>query len=134
MYLFQPNVPLPIYQRQNLPTIHGIAWVPRRYPKQRSIDVDWQAQSTLYFLNEDQEIIYLSSPNAKESDGPAPIVLENAATDLIHYTTFGTYATKSVTDKQTVTRQNGPLVLGNNEKTTVKAVSRLFFITVRDVV
>lgn len=54
VHLFQPNVPLPIYQRRNLPKLYGIAWIPRRQPKQRSINLDWQAQSTLYFLTEDQ--------------------------------------------------------------------------------
>lgn len=54
VHIFQPNVPLPIYQRHNMPQLYGMAWIPRRYPKQRSINLDWQAQSTLYFLTEDQ--------------------------------------------------------------------------------
>ncbi|XP_065358033.1 WD repeat-containing protein 75 [Calliphora vicina] len=122
LHLFQPNVPLPIYQRRNVPNVYGIAWIPRRYPKQRSINLDWQAQSTLYFLNENQQIIYLSSPNEQHSDVAAPIAFDNAATDSINYTTFGTYATKAVSDKQTASRQNGPLVLGNSDKTAVKAL------------
>ncbi|KAI8125741.1 WD repeat-containing protein 75 [Lucilia cuprina] len=123
LHLFQPNVPLPIYQRRNIPNVYGIAWIPRRYPKQRSINLDWQAHSTLYFLNEEQEIVYLSSPNDnKQFDTPAPIVFDNAAKESIHYTTFGTYATKAVNEKQNVSRQNGPLVLGNNDKTAVKAL------------
>lgn len=54
MYIFQPNVPLSIYQRRNLPRLYGAAWLPRRHPKNRSVVVDWQALSTLYFLTEEQ--------------------------------------------------------------------------------
>lgn len=122
LHLFQPNVPLPIYQRRNLPNLFGIAWIPRRYPKQRSINLDWQAQSTLYFLTENQEIIFLSSPNEPQSDVPASITFDNVATDSIRYSTFGTYATKNVTDKQSSSRSSGPLVLGNSNKTAVKAL------------
>lgn len=78
----------------------------------------------MYFLTEDQEIVYLTSPNDTQSDVPAPIVFNKAATDSIQYTTFGTFATKAVTDKQTTTHQSGPLVLGHNDKTAIKAVSQ----------
>lgn len=51
-----------------------------------------------------------------------PVVLNNAATESMRYSTFGTYAVKSVAEKQTSGRQSGPLVLGNSDKTAVKAV------------
>ncbi|XP_075153172.1 WD repeat-containing protein l(2)05287 [Haematobia irritans] len=122
LHIFQPNVPLPIYQRHNIPQLHGMAWIPRRYPKQRSINLDWQAQSTLYFLTDDQKIVYLSSPTEKEADVPTPIVFNNFASETMRYSTFGTYAVKSNTEKQISSRQSGPLVLGNADKTAVKAL------------
>uniref|UniRef100_A0A1I8Q2P4 WD repeat-containing protein 75 second beta-propeller domain-containing protein n=1 Tax=Stomoxys calcitrans TaxID=35570 RepID=A0A1I8Q2P4_STOCA len=122
LHIFQPNVPLPIYQRRNMPKLHGMAWIPRRYPKQRSLNLDWQAQSTLYFLTDDQHIIYLSSPREKQPDAPTPVVFDNVASELMQYTTFGTYAVKSTIEKQASNRQSGPLVLGNSDRTAVKAL------------
>ncbi|XP_073826744.1 WD repeat-containing protein l(2)05287 isoform X2 [Musca autumnalis] len=123
LHIFQPNVPLPIYQRRNMPQLYGMAWIPRRYPKQRSINLDWQAQSTLYFLTEDQKILYLCSPTEKHLDIPPPVVFTKAASASAHLSTFGTFAVKSVTETQSVTnRQSGPLVLGNSDKTAVKAL------------
>ncbi|XP_061398990.1 WD repeat-containing protein 75 [Musca vetustissima] len=126
LHIFQPNVPLPIYQRRNMPQLYGMAWIPRRYPKQRSLNLDWQAQSTLYFLTEDQKIIYLNSPTEKHMDIPPPIVFNKAAATSAHFSTFGSYAIKSITETQgSGNRQSGPLVLGNSDKTAVKTVSQL---------
>uniref|UniRef100_A0A1A9ZPX0 WD repeat-containing protein 75 second beta-propeller domain-containing protein n=1 Tax=Glossina pallidipes TaxID=7398 RepID=A0A1A9ZPX0_GLOPL len=121
LHIFQPNVPLPIYQRFNIPKLYGIAWIPRRHPKNRSINVDWQAQSTLYFLTQTQEVKYLVHPNEKQDIEP-PIVFDNVATPSLQYTTFGTFATKSIVERPTNTnRYTGPLLIGNSERTAVQA-------------
>lgn len=54
LYVFLPGTPLPLYQRRIEPRIHGITWIPRRFPKARSLTVDWQASTELYFLSEKQ--------------------------------------------------------------------------------
>lgn len=54
LYVFLPSTPLPLYQRQIEPRIHGITWIPRRFPKARSLTIDWQASTELYFLSEKQ--------------------------------------------------------------------------------
>lgn len=54
LYVFLPNTPIPLYQRKNLPKVHGLAWIPRRHPKNRSLTVDWQTSTELYFLSEKQ--------------------------------------------------------------------------------
>lgn len=54
LYVFLPGTPLPLYQRRIEPRIHGITWIPRRFPKARSLTIDWQASTELYFLSEKQ--------------------------------------------------------------------------------
>lgn len=54
MYVFLPSNPYPIYQRKDLPKIEGAVWLPKRHPKQQSLDVDWQAISQLIFLSREQ--------------------------------------------------------------------------------
>ncbi|XP_004524794.1 WD repeat-containing protein 75 [Ceratitis capitata] len=123
LYVFQPNVPLPIYQRRNLPRLYDAVWLPRRHPKNRSINVDWQAQSTLYFLTEDQEIYYLGIPDSVDDDAPPPITFTNPVKQAMQYSTFGTFATQQHSDMQSSTRQSiGPLVVGNSSKTAVKSL------------
>ncbi|XP_067622808.1 uncharacterized protein l(2)05287 [Eurosta solidaginis] len=124
LYVFHPNVPLSIYERRNLPRLHGAAWLPRRHPKNRSINSDWQAQSTLYFLTEEQKIYYLGVPDSVDDDAPPPINFSNSANQSVQYSTFGTYATQKHSDMQiNNTRQPiGPLVIGSSGKMAVKSL------------
>lgn len=68
----------------------------------------------------------MTSVNDKQSDIPAPVAFDNVAKESIQYTTFGTYALKAINEKQTATRQSGPLILGNSDKTAIKAVSLIY--------
>ena len=54
MFVFLPNTPIPLYQRKDLPKIHGAAWIPRRFPKPHSLTVNWQAVTELYLLSDKQ--------------------------------------------------------------------------------
>ncbi|XP_053961195.1 WD repeat-containing protein 75 [Anastrepha ludens] len=123
LYVFQPNVPLPIYQRRNLPPLYGAAWLPRQHPKNRSLNVDWQALSTLYFLTEQQEIFFLGVPDSMDDDAPPPITFSNPAKQAVQYSVFGTFAQQQHSDMQSSTRQPiGPLVIGNSHKMAVKSL------------
>lgn len=67
----------------------------------------------------------MENPREKHIDAPSPIVFDKVASNAINYTTFGTYATKNINDSKTTgsARPAGPLVLGNADKSAVKAVS-----------
>lgn len=46
-----------------MPSIEGLLWLPRRYPKQQSLVVDWQAISQLIFLSKEQVMSATFSDN-----------------------------------------------------------------------
>ncbi|XP_017007025.2 uncharacterized protein l(2)05287 [Drosophila takahashii] len=128
LHVFQPNVPLPLYQRSNLPKTYGLAWLPRRQPKQSSINVDWQAQSTLLMLTHSQEIAYLALPGQSPSDdAPAPISFaQSAATEnLFRHATFGIHVTKQQQVSSEFLEKSGPLIVGRGEHSSVNAFVNL---------
>ncbi|KAH8374219.1 hypothetical protein KR200_004982 [Drosophila serrata] len=128
LHVFQPNVPLPLYQRSNLPKTYGLAWLPRKQPKLSSINVDWQAQSSLLMLTHSQEIAYLAPPGQSPSDdAPAPISFANQPADsenLLRHATFGIHVTKPKVTAETL-ESNGPLIIGRGEHSAVNAFVNL---------
>ncbi|XP_017082485.2 LOW QUALITY PROTEIN: WD repeat-containing protein 75 [Drosophila eugracilis] len=127
LHVFQPNVPLPLYQRSNLPKTHGLAWLPRRQPKQSSINVDWQAQSTLLMLTHSQEIAYLSLPGQSPSDdAPAPITFAQPAVkeNLLRHATFGIHVNKQKISTESL-EKSGPLIVGRGQHSAVNAFVNL---------
>ncbi|EDV33385.1 uncharacterized protein Dana_GF24153 [Drosophila ananassae] len=128
LHVFQPNVPLPLYQRSNLPKTYGLAWLPRRQPKQTSINVDWQAQSTLLMLTHSQEIAYLAPHGHSPSDdAPAPISFAQPADaeNLLRHATFGIHVTKRQQASEDSEKRSGPLIIGRGEHSAVNAFVNL---------
>lgn len=123
LYIFQPNVPLPIYQHRNLPKIYGATWLARCYPKPRSINLDWQAHSTLYFITEKQEIMYLGSYDDDSCNAAPPITMKKDVIAEVRYSAFGTFAAKQMNGrKQKIQRNNGRAIVGMAEKSAVKVL------------
>ncbi|KAH8419441.1 hypothetical protein KR222_011768, partial [Zaprionus bogoriensis] len=129
LHVFQPNVPLPVYQRYDMPKLHGLVWLPRRQPKNSSINVDWQAQSTLHMLTHDREIVYLATPGeASTDDDPAPISFaQPAAGQEMQYATFGAFMANQRTSASTadLAQRSGPLIIGRNSHSAVNALVNL---------
>ncbi|EDW03615.1 WD repeat-containing protein 75 [Drosophila grimshawi] len=129
LHVFQPNVPLPVYQRCNLPKLHGLVWLPRRQPKQSSINVDWQAQSTLHMLTHDKEIVYLAQPgHSTMDDALAPISFAQppVAEQLLQYATFGSFVAKQKSgEKIEIAKTSGPLIVGRGVHSSVNALVNL---------
>ncbi|KAH8269389.1 hypothetical protein KR018_011113 [Drosophila ironensis] len=127
LHVFQPNVPLPLYQRSNLPKTHGLAWLPRRQPKQSSINVDWQAQSSLLLLTQSQEIAFLAPPGQSPSDdAPVPISFvqpaASAPESVFRHATFGIHVTTQQPGPgELPAKRSGPLIVGRGEHSAVNA-------------
>ncbi|KAH8246505.1 hypothetical protein KR038_006586 [Drosophila bunnanda] len=128
LHVFQPKVPLPLYQRSNLPKTYGLVWLPRKQPKQSSINVDWQAQSSLLMLTHSQEIAYLAPPGQSPSDdAPAPISFAKQPADsenLLRHATFGIHVAKPKVTAESL-ESNGPLIIGRGEHSAVNAFVNL---------
>ncbi|XP_068140161.1 WD repeat-containing protein 75 [Drosophila tropicalis] len=133
LHVFQLNVPLPIYQRSNIPKTSGLVWLPRRQPRQSSINLDWQAQSTLLMLTENQEIVYFAEPGQSPSDdAPAPISFGSAASGTesqLKHATFGSYLIKQQASSNSTDAANGkksgPLIVGRGTHSAVNALVNL---------
>lgn len=128
MYVFLPNVPYTLYQRKNMPSIHGAAWIPRRYPKSHTLNLDWQASSQLFFLSTNQEILQLVSDSDLESLSSSAAYLQDGNAPLT-YTPFGAMIAKQIHNATNAAAAaadrlpTGTLAMGRNGKSTVKEVS-----------
>ncbi|CAD7079270.1 unnamed protein product [Hermetia illucens] len=119
LYVFPPNAPMPLYHRVNIPKIHDAIWLPRRYPKSYSLNLDWQAISTLYFLTKDQELTYLADD--KDDDITVAATFTNEAQDVARYSTFGTFAAKQANARIVQSSKNATAI-GVTGKAAVKSL------------
>ena len=121
LFVFLPNIPMPLYHRKSMPNIHGAAWVPRRYPKPCSLVLDWQASSQLYFLGINQELYQLVSIEDEEMFGPVAAYLNEVNRTSIPNTGFAAMLNNRSTNVTEVTRL--PSKIGIPGKSSVQEVS-----------
>lgn len=121
LYVFSPSDTLTLYYRQNMPNILGAVWLARKQPTSQAFLVNWQSRSTLYFLTEEREIMYLAADDElKEEKQLAFANVESGST--VKYTPFGTFATKQIKNTQN-TQGDRPSVsmIGVHGKAAVKS-------------
>ncbi|XP_059616910.1 WD repeat-containing protein 75 [Phlebotomus argentipes] len=98
LYVFLPNTPLPLYHRRDLPNIYDAVWIPRRDPRSTSLNIDWQANSQLFFLTEQQQLLQMVAQNDEDDLSPMVTFLSEANT-VHNYTPFGAMIAKQMQQK-----------------------------------
>lgn len=124
LYIFHPSPAITIFHQKNLPDIFNLIWIPRETPKVQSLSVNWQAASQLLFLNHDQEICTLISPNDEDTIDLTPFMFES------NEVTFNTPFAAIMSKRDTSARSNETSIkfITSNNSGNVKEVSvQLFF-------
>lgn len=99
LFIFNLWPYLMLHRQKNIPDIYGAIWIPREFPKQKSLNVNWQAKSQLFFLNHNQELCKMKLPDDDDYDASTPHM--EITNELINSTPFAALMAKKITDETT---------------------------------
>ncbi|XP_055920541.1 WD repeat-containing protein 75 [Eupeodes corollae] len=119
LHIFSPSDTLTLYFRKNMPRVLGAVWLPRKQPKAQAFFVNWQSRSILYFLTDNNEIMYLGADDDLNDKKLTFEKEQNFAP--VKYSTFGTYAKNQVNTKQNADLNNEATAIGVHGKAAVKS-------------
>lgn len=90
---------LVLHRQKNMPEIYGAAWIPREFPKSKSLNVNWQAASQLLFLNQNHELCKVRLPEDDDFHSTMPYL--EITNELTSNTPFAAIIAKKISDETT---------------------------------
>lgn len=99
LFIFNLSPYLVLHRQKNIPDIYGAIWIPREFPKQKSLSVNWQAKSQLFFLNHNQELCKMKLPDDDDYDASAAVM--EITNEFSNNTPFAAIMAKQITDETT---------------------------------
>lgn len=120
LLVIHPSPAMTIFHQKNIPNIFSAIWIPQDYPRNQSLNVNWQAASQLLFLTESQEICKLWSTDDEDILDLTPFVTE--FNEFTSTTPFASILTRNDTRSKT----NGISIktITSNASGNAKEVSR----------
>lgn len=99
LFIFSLWPYLVLHRQKNIPDIYGAIWIQREFPKQKSLNVNWQAKSQLFFLNHNQEVCKIKLPDDDDYDVSTPFI--EITNEFNGNTPFAAIMAKKITDETT---------------------------------
>jgi NET1-associated nuclear protein 1 (U3 small nucleolar RNA-associated protein 17) len=99
LFIFSLWPYLVLHRQKNMPEIYGAIWIPREFPTSKSLNVNWQASSQLLFLNHNQELCRIRTPEDDDFKSTTPYL--ETTNEPTSNTPFAAMIAKKINDETT---------------------------------